>query len=78
MSIKGKQIIDSTITQHKLNLSEPVNPYDAATKQYVDDNLGNVISNAKGNKIEHVGTPTSDDAAATKKYVDDHVCTDAK
>jgi len=60
------------------NLKDPEASSDAATKQYVDDNLGNVISNAKGNKIEHVGTPTSDDAAATKKYVDDHVCTDAK
>jgi len=50
MSIKGKQIIDSTITQPKLNLSEPINPNDAATKQYVDNNNSiefNSISNYK-------------------------------
>ena len=36
MPIKGKQIIDSTITQVKLNLDAPTLPNEAATKEYVD------------------------------------------
>ena len=36
-TIKGKQILDSTITQSKLNLTYPQLSGDAATKQYVDD-----------------------------------------
>ena len=37
MQLNGKQIIDSTINQSKLNLSYPITYDDAATKQYVDD-----------------------------------------
>lgn len=35
--IKGKQIADAQITQEKLNLVDPTNPLEAATKQYVDN-----------------------------------------
>jgi hypothetical protein len=36
MKIKGKQILDNTITQSNLNLYAPLYPNDAATKDYVD------------------------------------------
>lgn len=34
--IKGKQLIDDTLNQEKLNLDHPINDQDAATKDYVD------------------------------------------
>lgn len=36
--LKGKQIVDTTVTQQKLDLVLPVTPQDAATKEYVDLN----------------------------------------
>jgi len=38
--IKGKQIREATIEQRNLNLSTPLNPTDAATKEYVDLRAG--------------------------------------
>ena len=35
--IKGKQLLEQSITQENLYLVDPVNSYEAATKQYVDD-----------------------------------------
>ena len=40
MLIKGKQIREATIEQRNLNLSTPLNPTDAATKEYVDLRAG--------------------------------------
>jgi len=59
MSIKGKQIIDSTITQHKLNLSDPINLNDAATKQYVDLNNSIEFNSISNYKLQALDTNNS-------------------
>lgn len=48
------RIVDNTITQDKLNLSLPVNPQDAATKDYVDQTVGLGITFAV---TEQLGQP---------------------
>jgi hypothetical protein len=63
MSIKGKQIIDSTITQHKLNLSDPINPTDAATKQYVDNNNSIEYTSISNLKMTAKNTTNNGDLA---------------
>ena len=62
-----------------LNLKQPVDADEPATKQYADSKfldrngsytmIGNLSMN--NNKIVKLGTPTVNDDAATKKYVDD-------
>lgn len=64
MPVKGKQLIDNTITQPKLNLVNPVLPYDAATKQYVDA-AGSIEFNSITNKNMPALLTNSDGSLAT-------------
>lgn len=63
MPIKGKQVVDNTITQPKLNLSYPTLPQDAATKQYVDENQS-VETNSTSNKTMTASATVADGDAA--------------
>lgn len=63
MPIKGKQVVNNTITQPKLNLSYPVFAQDAATKEYVDTNQS-VETNSIQNKTMPAEVTLADDDLA--------------
>ena len=80
---------NSAANRRITNVGTPTDADDAATKDYVDDqiagslavstatqNLSSVLdkgNNADGNKIINLADPSANQDAATKKYVDDQV-----
>lgn len=51
MPVKGKQFIDRTITQNKLNLIDPTLANDAATKKYADNNRSVELSSSSNKNM---------------------------
>ena len=80
---------NSAANQKITNVGTPTDASDAATKDYVDDQVENSLTvstatqdlksvlddgnNADGNKITNLADPDANQDAATKKYVDDQV-----
>ena len=77
----------SSASKQKItDLGDPTNPSDAATKDYVDTQVGSVVdtdtdeqnlkdvltrgNSAEANTISNLADPINDQDAATKKYVD--------
>lgn len=66
MSIKGKQILDSTITQSKLDLVNPIALQDAATKDYVDNTKSVEYNSIADKDIPALLTTTNGDLASNQ------------
>ncbi|MFV2016232.1 MAG: hypothetical protein ACC656_12435 [Candidatus Heimdallarchaeota archaeon] len=66
--LKGKQIVDTTIVQEKLNLDLPIENRDAATKQYVDDNRS-IETNAYADSNLLTNTVLNDGELASNSVV---------
>lgn len=59
MPVKGKQFVDNTITQEKLELIDPVETTDAATKNYADSNRSVEIASISNKNMSANDTLTA-------------------
>lgn len=59
MPVKGKQFVDNTIPQEKLDLIDPIDSDDAATKNYADNNRSVEIASISNKNMSGNDTLTA-------------------
>jgi hypothetical protein len=71
--VKGKQILDDTITQEKLDLTTPTQDFDAATKEYVDTNISTEYNSVINKSMAALATSNDGDLATSTAILQDPV-----